>query len=548
MLRRLYRIVVFVIMAFFITGSFGACKKDNEDAQRIESSSKSSTTTIAKTTVKTVEQNAASTKTATNQTSSPGAATFKTDESSSGNDENLSKESLIEAEESEESTIVEVSEKPLIDVEATVDYAIDKTMFDLGGKTLTFTTSVAWELPAPEDKAYGKMFVYVYRKLEEVQKKYNFKIEYKFLSNKSESAYITEFISNSLAGVKFADLLHISSNQAFPKIVEQGLILPLDDYIDFEHPLIKCNPIMYTANSYKGKHYGTGWRHYIIGTLMAYNRDIIYREGLPDILDLVESNQWTWDNFLNIAKTCTRDFDGDGIIDQYGIAGSQSQLFYNIINSNGVVGITFSDDKALVNLHMPESIKALQFISDLTFIHKVFFAGSDTLYKQGKAAIILLGGAGINSTYINSGIQSILIPNPMGPDVTVYQNIGSSHMVSVSSLCEYPREAAIAWTEGNIMWDENLNELPDYLAMDPENWRWDPGNTSRFITSEREYLFTVKELYKRFSTNYATGYPNYTGTINSGIMNPIFKGEKSVAQAIESTKDQLQEILDNYNK
>ncbi len=57
----------------------------------------------------------------------------------------------------------------------------------------------------------------------------------------------------------------------------------------------------------------------------------------------------------------------------------------------------------------------------------------------------------------------------------------------------------------------------------------------------------AKTLYKVFETDLSKGYPNYPQLISSDIANPIFKGEKSVVQALDSVKSKLQDILDQYN-
>jgi multiple sugar transport system substrate-binding protein len=47
--------------------------------------------------------------------------------------------------------------------------------------------------------------------------------------------------------------------------------------------------------------------------VVAYNKDLFERAGLS-----VPADDWTWDDFLGLAKRLTRDRDGDGIIDQWG--------------------------------------------------------------------------------------------------------------------------------------------------------------------------------------------------------------------------------------
>lgn len=49
--------------------------------------------------------------------------------------------------------------------------------------------------------------------------------------------------------------------------------------------------------------------------VVVYNKDLFDRAGLP-----YPSDDWTWDDFLRVAKALTRDTDGDGRVDQWGTA------------------------------------------------------------------------------------------------------------------------------------------------------------------------------------------------------------------------------------
>ena len=50
--------------------------------------------------------------------------------------------------------------------------------------------------------------------------------------------------------------------------------------------------------------------------LMFVNRTLIDREGIA-----LPTDDWTWDDFLAICQKITRDTDGDGRLDQFGVYG-----------------------------------------------------------------------------------------------------------------------------------------------------------------------------------------------------------------------------------
>ena len=59
----------------------------------------------------------------------------------------------------------------------------------------------------------------------------------------------------------------------------------------------------------------------ISSLVVYYNRDLFAAAGLPEPAD-----DWTWDDFLDAAVALTRDLDGDGATDQYGL-GVEASLY-----------------------------------------------------------------------------------------------------------------------------------------------------------------------------------------------------------------------------
>lgn len=51
-----------------------------------------------------------------------------------------------------------------------------------------------------------------------------------------------------------------------------------------------------------------------VTTLMFVNKTLLAKEGIP-----IPDNNWTWQDFLQICRAVTRDTDGDGRLDQFGV-------------------------------------------------------------------------------------------------------------------------------------------------------------------------------------------------------------------------------------
>src|SRR5207244_3849477 len=57
--------------------------------------------------------------------------------------------------------------------------------------------------------------------------------------------------------------------------------------------------------------------------VIVYNRDLLDRSGIA-----YPGDDWTWDDFLRIARRLTRDTDGDGRIDVWGAAFDRRPAFW----------------------------------------------------------------------------------------------------------------------------------------------------------------------------------------------------------------------------
>ncbi|MBE6612718.1 MAG: carbohydrate ABC transporter substrate-binding protein [Ruminococcaceae bacterium] len=76
------------------------------------------------------------------------------------------------------------------------------------------------------------------------------------------------------------------------------------------------------------------------GFVLMFNKDLIEQANLDTSLyDLVRQNKWTLDKFGEIAKSCARDLDGNGLMDendQYATTGSVKLHFGSLITGCGV--------------------------------------------------------------------------------------------------------------------------------------------------------------------------------------------------------------------
>lgn len=101
--------------------------------------------------------------------------------------------------------------------------------------------------------------------------------------------------------------------------------------------------------------------------VVYFNKDLFNQANVPYPRD-----GWTWDDFLAAAKALTRDTNGDGKIDQYGL-GTEGDLLRlaPFVWQNG--GQIFDDEvnPTKLTLDSPASIEALHWVIDLQVKHHV---------------------------------------------------------------------------------------------------------------------------------------------------------------------------------
>ncbi|MBN1874583.1 MAG: sugar ABC transporter substrate-binding protein [Anaerolineae bacterium] len=103
----------------------------------------------------------------------------------------------------------------------------------------------------------------------------------------------------------------------------------------------------------------------ISSLVVYYNRDLFDAAGVP-----YPADDWTWDDFLALARALTRDVDGDGVIDEYG-AGIDPNLFrlapFIWQNGGELVAYPVSGDQnpTRLSLDTPAALEAFQWFVDL---------------------------------------------------------------------------------------------------------------------------------------------------------------------------------------
>ncbi|MNH99175.1 Mannosyl-D-glycerate transport/metabolism system repressor MngR [compost metagenome] len=124
--------------------------------------------------------------------------------------------------------------------------------------------------------------------------------------------------------------------------------------------------------------------------VICFNRSIFRENGLSEETPLVD-----WEDLLRVAKQCTRDLNGDGIVEQYGFCFSSSSNRWPVFlfQNDGEI---MAADRSHCTMANEENIQALEFCTSLMYKHQVspiYAHGSshlaESLFMKERVAMIM---------------------------------------------------------------------------------------------------------------------------------------------------------------
>jgi ABC-type glycerol-3-phosphate transport system substrate-binding protein len=148
-----------------------------------------------------------------------------------------------------------------------------------------------------------------------------------------------------------------------------GWLEPLDEIM--KETVAHYTPGVDAQLKYKGKYYGAHGGNMVM--VMYYRTDLLKKFGKT-------APPRTWDELIEFGKWATKDLNGDGTIDQWGVvhAGTPVTHFGDVVVTliHQLGGKVYDDNKITVNSEAGR--KALQAIVDLRNKHKISPPGVNT--------------------------------------------------------------------------------------------------------------------------------------------------------------------------
>lgn len=240
---------------------------------------------------------------------------------------------------------------------------------DLGGYEFIFASHWITQFFAEEGAdAKTDKLLEVYKQIET---ELNCKITPLSIAQENVIPDITQAV---MAGDKYADIVDLNVNWFHPLRAANALA-PLNDVKELDIDSPDWLPLFKALSTYNGKIYGVSYASDAqppeLRTCMFFNKTLLEKEGQPNIYDLVDKGEWTWDKFREIAKAVTKDTNGDGENDIWGV-NTIGLLAAPFIFSNGGSIVKEEGGKYSYTLNSSEAQAALQFVHDLKNVDKVF--------------------------------------------------------------------------------------------------------------------------------------------------------------------------------
>jgi multiple sugar transport system substrate-binding protein len=148
-----------------------------------------------------------------------------------------------------------------------------------------------------------------------------------------------------------------------------GFFYPVNRFPDFEEVRKWYVPKLLESVAYQGNYYGLPSA--AIAFVLVCNKDLFDQAGIKP--------PTTWSEFRRAARLLTKDLNGDGRVDQYGLVllgGDRGGFSYRLAPFLFKAGVrTLSDDLKRVEFNTPRAVAALKLFADMHQVDKSITPG-----------------------------------------------------------------------------------------------------------------------------------------------------------------------------
>ena len=399
--------------------------------------------------------------------------------------------------------------------------AEEEPSYDFGGRVLRIGSYYDMT-PNPEDSMLEALLA---ERIAFVEENYNCKIEFVVLDD-----YVTEYVTSVLAGDPVVDIGYHITSRVLPSLIEGGIVYPVSDLSTIDLNDYKWRADVTEAGYYKGKNYTFLLKDPEIRYGIFWNKSLFKKYGLPDLYELVDKGEWTWEKFKEIAATAGQDTDADGTNDIHGFAAREN-LSWCYLYSNGAYVAEKTEAGMDIDLSDPAVVEALNALQDFTttvdYRNAIDWSteGWDAMitgFKEGNT-MMLLEEFWVSYSYLSKADSPMAdewgwVPFPKGPSATDWSCYGKENGCRVIlNGIENPEEAAQIYdlitdiADTNEEWDDMMEDVLEGWAND--------AKTVELVTYINDKKLSVLNAVNGFGDlNSAIG--EMVGKITSGELTP----------------------------
>ena len=315
----------------------------------------------------------------------------------------------------------------------------------------------------------------------------------------------------------------------------KGALLPLDNYIEKGFPLDDMYDSVEECLKYKGKYYALP--RDTTSNVLYYNKKLFQEAELS-----FPTENWTWDDFLQAAKTLTKT-DKSGRTIQWGFFFDiYPDGWYHWLLSNGTSFI--NQDFTQSTMNTPKVIETLQFLADLKLKHKVApdagqakeLGGSEGVFKSQRAAMYI---GGVSRSYRFAEVPELEwdiapIPYRTAKVSRVWSNLwvvpkGTKKMNAVWKVLSF-----YSGPQGQKIAAECRYGIPAFKSI---------AESPAFLTPPPEHKVYFLEAFKNGKPYPVFPQGQEYRTIMDRELDLVWAGERSVEEAARRIDEQAAKLL-----
>jgi multiple sugar transport system substrate-binding protein len=270
---------------------------------------------------------------------------------------------------------------------------------------------------------------------------------------------------------------------------------------------------------------------------LYYNKKMFDAAGIP-----YPDETWDWTKLVEVGKQLTKDKNGDGKVDQWGLYTETTDMenyWSSLVWQNG--GDILAPDGKTTVLDTPAAAGGIQFLQDLIYKEKIvpepaIFAETGDAFEQGKAAMEA-NGSWLVPTDTAAGLEFGIAPLPKGP-VAQATSVNPTGAVVFNSS----KSPDAAWAFVKYLASPAAQEqLMKLHASLPVSKQVLSGPFASAFDGAK--VFADSLAYAHLKPSFK-GYNEFTTTLQGELDENVFDApNKTAAEALQSLVPQLNDLL-----